>query len=45
VDENAVIASKFGHLRTSGNVEIVDGMQGVRGSNPLTSPYLHVGTE
>jgi hypothetical protein len=36
-DENAVITSNFGHRRTSGNVEIVDGMQGVRGSNPLTS--------
>jgi hypothetical protein len=32
VDENAEITSKIGQLRTSGNVEIVDGMQGV---NPL----------
>ena len=30
-DVNAVIADKFGQLRTSGNVEIVDGMQGVNG--------------
>ena len=36
-DEIAVIASKIGQLRMSGNVEIVNGMQGVRGSNPLTS--------
>jgi hypothetical protein len=35
--ESAVISSKFGQLRTSGNAEIVNGMQGVRGSNPLTS--------
>ena len=44
MDEIAVITSKFGQLRTSENVEIVDGMQGVRGSNPRTSiilaPYL-----
>ena len=43
-DEVAVIASKFEQLRTSENVEIVNGMQGVRGSNPLTStkhtPYF-----
>src|ERR1035437_8921789 len=41
-DENPVIASKFGQLCTSGNVEIVDGMQGVRGSNPLTSTRCQI---
>jgi hypothetical protein len=39
VDEKTVIASKFGQLRTLGNVEIVDGIRGVRGSN------LHTSTE
>jgi len=37
VDENAVMTSKFRQLRTSGNVEIIDGMRGGSGSNPLTS--------
>ena len=37
MDENAVITSRIGRLRTSGHVEIVDGMQGVTGSNPLAS--------
>jgi len=32
-DDNAVIARKSGHLRTSGNVEILDGMQGVITTN------------
>ena len=37
VDDIAVIASKIGQLRTSTNFKSVDGMQGVRGSIPLTS--------
>jgi len=33
VDENAVITDKIGQQRTSGNAEIVDGMQEVSGRN------------
>ena len=41
MDEIAVISSKIGQLCTSGNVEIVDGMQGVQGSNLSSRTELH----